>query len=36
MQTAEKIFTFETRDVGQLFVEKIQRTQSEAFGGAST
>jgi hypothetical protein len=35
MQTAEKIFTFEERDIGRLFVEKIWHTQGEPFDGAS-
>lgn len=34
-QTAEKIFTVEVRDMGAPFVEKIWRTQSEPFDGAS-
>ena len=34
MQTAKKIFTFK-RDMGQPFVEEIQRIQREPFDGAS-
>ena len=34
MQTAEKIFTFEERDIW-LFVEKIWHTQGEPLDGAS-
>ena len=36
MQTAEKIVTFEERELGQPLARKIWRTQSEPFGGAST
>lgn len=35
MQMAQKIFICETHDMGQLFVEKIQRSQNELFYGAS-
>jgi hypothetical protein len=35
MQTAKKILIFETHDMGQLSVEKIQRVQSEPLDGAS-
>jgi hypothetical protein len=35
MQTAAKIFTVAVRDMGRPFVEKIWRTQSAPFDGAS-
>ena len=35
MQAAEKIFTFEERDMGRPFVEKIGHTPSQPFDGAS-
>jgi len=35
VQTADKIFIFEPRDMGRPFVKKIWRTPSEPFDGAS-